>query len=241
MNTTTSTRHLYKVDNCTKRTNQARWCHWFSQCWSQWLSLSRARHKKLSPSCISSMKRVKTLVYRRTSLLSRGFGDQGYFVWLRKIGRHCKLKANGVFVNLNFLLISHFQFTPLLLSRRRQESWRLVMGWRLVIGLVLLFKVRWRGKFVLPHQNQHVFKPTWVKLQCNRHSKSAFKSMLKMAKIGTIWKTFLKRWSLIGHLYDIISQVWWWVNGQALKVYHFLPDYRECPNIWETSWPPTHS
>ena len=54
-------------------------------------------------------------------------------------------------------------------------------------------------------QNQHVLKPNWVKLQCNRHSRSALKSVLKMAKLAPSEKTcfFLKGRSLIGHLYDV--------------------------------------
>ena len=47
-----------------------------------------------------------------------------------------------------------------------------------------------RSKF-LAYQNQHVSKPSSVKLQCNERSRSALKSRL--------------------------------VNGQALKIGHFLP------------------
>jgi len=53
-----------------------------------------------------------------------------------------------------------------------------------------LLKVGWQGKNFLADQNQHVFKPTWVKLQCNRHSKSALKSVLKMAKLAPSEKRF---------------------------------------------------
>jgi len=67
-----------------------------------------------------------------------------------------------------------------------------------------LLKVRWRGKFFLADQNQHVSKPTdRVELQCNRHSKSTLKSVLKMAKLAPSEKRLLKRRSLIGHLYDV--------------------------------------
>ena len=51
----------------------------------------------------------------------------------------------------------------------------------------------------LADQNQHVSRPTWVKLQYNRHSRSALKSVLKMAKLAPSEKTFLKGRSLIGH------------------------------------------
>jgi len=51
-------------------------------------------------------------------------------------------------------------------------------------------KVGWRGRFLLADQNQHVSKPTWVKLQCNRHSRSALKSVLKMAKLAPSEKRF---------------------------------------------------
>jgi len=64
-------------------------------------------------------------------------------------------------------------------------------------------KVGWRGKFFLAYQNQHVSKPTWVKLQCNRHSRSVLKYVLKIAKLAPYEKRFLKRRSLIGHLYDV--------------------------------------
>jgi len=40
----------------------------------------------------------------------------------------------------------------------------------------------WMRQIFLADQNQHVSKPTRVKLQCNRHSRSALKSVLKMAK-----------------------------------------------------------
>ena len=52
-------------------------------------------------------------------------------------------------------------------------------------------------------QNQHVSKPTSVRLQCNRHNRSALKSVLKMAKLAPSEKMFLKGRSLLGHLYDV--------------------------------------
>ena len=64
-------------------------------------------------------------------------------------------------------------------------------------------KVGWRGKFFLADQNQHVSKPTWDKLQCNRHSRSVLKAVLKMANLAPSEKTLLKGRSLIGHLYDV--------------------------------------
>ena len=65
------------------------------------------------------------------------------------------------------------------------------------------FKGWMTRQIFLADQNQHVSKPTWVKLQCNRHSRSALKSVLKMAKLALSEKTFLKGRSLIGHLYDV--------------------------------------
>ena len=46
-------------------------------------------------------------------------------------------------------------------------------------------------------------RPNWVKLQCNRHSRSALKSVLKMANLAPSEKIVLKGRSLTGHLYDI--------------------------------------
>ena len=53
-------------------------------------------------------------------------------------------------------------------------------------------KVGWWGKFFLADQNQHVSKSTRVKLQCNRHSKSALKSVVKMEKLAPSEKLFEK-------------------------------------------------
>ena len=93
-------------------------------------------------------------------------------------------------------------------------------------------KVGWRGKFFLADQNQHVSKPTWVKLQCNRHSRSALKSVQNWNPVKNVFKKAEPNRPFI---WCIISQVWWLVNGRALKVDHFLPGFTECPNIWDTS------
>jgi len=45
----------------------------------------------------------------------------------------------------------------------------------------------------LAGQNQHVSKPTGVKLLCNRHSRGALKSVLKMAKLAPSEKRFFKK------------------------------------------------
>jgi len=82
-----------------------------------------------------------------------------------------------------------------------------------------------QGNF-LAYQNQHVSKPTWVKWQCNGHSRSGLKSKLKMAKLPPSEN----------HLWRIISRAWWLGNGQALKI----PSWG-CPNIWGISPPLTHS
>ena len=70
-------------------------------------------------------------------------------------------------------------------------------------------KVGWRGTFSLADQNQHIPKPTWVKLQCNGHSRSVLKSVLKMAKLAP-YKNILKKaepnrpfiWRIISKLDD---------------------------------------
>jgi len=70
-----------------------------------------------------------------------------------------------------------------------------------------------------------ISKPTWVKVQCNGYSRSALKSVLKIAKLVPLWKkNIVKRVEpyrpLIWH---IMSRTWWLANGQALKTGHFLP------------------
>jgi len=67
----------------------------------------------------------------------------------------------------------------------------------------ILIKGWMTRQFALADQNQHVSKSTWVKLQCNRHSRSALKSVLKMTRLSPSEKSFLKGRTLIGHLYDI--------------------------------------
>ena len=91
-------------------------------------------------------------------------------------------------------------------------------------------KVGWRGKFFLTDQNQHVSKPTWVKLQCNRHSRSTLKSVLKIAKLAPSEKNVFKR----TEPNRPFIWVWWLVNGQALKVDRFLPGFPESVPIFGT-------
>jgi len=50
-------------------------------------------------------------------------------------------------------------------------------------------KVGCRDNF-LAYQNQHISKPTRVKLYCNGHSRNALKSMLKFAKLAPSEKRF---------------------------------------------------
>jgi len=92
-------------------------------------------------------------------------------------------------------------------------------------------KVGWRGKFFLADQNQHVSKPTSVKLQCNRYSRSALKSVLKMAKLAPSEKNVFK-WAEPNRpfIWHIISQVGWLVNG----VDRFLPGFTESVPIFGT-------
>ena len=113
------------------------------------------------------------------------------------------------------------------------EKLVLVLGW-VMLWRPLSLTVGWRGKLFLAHQNQHVSKPTWVKLQCNRHSKSALKSALKMEKLAPSEKHFLKAEPNRPFIRRIVSQVWWLINGQALQVYHFLPDFTESVPIFGT-------
>ena len=83
-------------------------------------------------------------------------------------------------------------------------------------------------RFFLAYQNQHVSKPTWVKLQCTGHSTSTLKSMLKMAKLASSEKHFKK--------------------GRALSAIYMARHSkfrtslsRAYPNIWGTPPPLTHS
>ena len=84
---------------------------------------------------------------------------------------------------------------PLSNSRFKQPNLKLHLSVKycntLSIYTILNFK-GWmtRQIFFVADQNQHVFKPTWVKLQCNRHSKSALKSALKMVKLAPSEKRF---------------------------------------------------
>jgi len=94
-----------------------------------------------------------------------------------------------------------------------QQQWHI--QWTLKVG--------WRGETY------------WLKLQCNRHSRSAPKSVLKMAKLAPSEKNVFKRGEPNRpFIWRIISQVGWLVNGQALKVDRFLPGFTESVPIFGT-------
>ena len=86
----------------------------------------------------------------------------------------------------------------------------------------------------LADQNQHVSKPTWVKLQCNRHSRSALKSVLRWQNWHSLKNVFKRAEPDRPFIWRITSQVWWLVNGQALIVDRFLPGFTESVPIFGT-------
>ena len=78
------------------------------------------------------------------------------------------------------------------------------------------WKYGWRGNFLAYH-NQHVYKPTWVKLQRNGHSRSALKCVLNMAILAPSEERLKKVEPNRPFIWPIISRTWWLVDGQALK------------------------